>query len=105
MEVFRKIEPDRPVICLFEDIDAIIEIHGDSELLQWLDGSHQIKQGYQHRHHELSRTARPPHRVEAAPFDRIIKIEFADRVDPRDLLFARNSPTWRPTANSPTGSR
>ena len=42
MEVFRKIEPDRPVICLFEDIDAIIEIHGDSELLQWLDGSHQI---------------------------------------------------------------
>ena len=42
MEVFRKIEPNRPVICLFEDIDSIIELHGDSELLQWLDGSHQI---------------------------------------------------------------
>ena len=25
MEVFRKIEPERPVVCLFEDIDAIIE--------------------------------------------------------------------------------
>src|SRR5207253_10885411 len=42
MEIFRKIEPDRPLVCIFEDIDAIIEMHGDSELLGWLDGSHQI---------------------------------------------------------------
>ena len=39
---FRRIEPDRPIVCVFEDIDAIIEQHGDSQLLQWLDGNCQV---------------------------------------------------------------
>src|SRR5881275_40490 len=30
MEVFRKIESDRPVVCLFEDIDAIIDVFEQS---------------------------------------------------------------------------
>jgi hypothetical protein len=75
MEVFRKIEPDRPVVCLFEDIDAIIEIHGDSELLQWLDGSHQINKVI-----NIATTNYPERldrRIVSRPrrFDRIIKIE------------------------------
>jgi SpoVK/Ycf46/Vps4 family AAA+-type ATPase len=75
MEVFRKIEPDRPVVCLFEDIDAIIETHGDSELLQWLDGSHQINKVI-----NIATTNYPERldrRVVSRPrrFDRIIKIE------------------------------
>jgi len=75
MEVFRKIEPDRPVICLFEDIDAVIEIHGDSELLQWLDGSHQINKVI-----NIATTNYPERldrRIVSRPrrFDRIIKIE------------------------------
>lgn len=75
MEVFRKIEPGRPVICLFEDIDAIIEIHGDSELLQWLDGSHQINKVI-----NIATTNYPERldrRIVSRPrrFDRIIKIE------------------------------
>jgi SpoVK/Ycf46/Vps4 family AAA+-type ATPase len=75
MEVFRKIEPDRPVVCLFEDIDAIIELHGDSELLQWLDGSHQINKVI-----NIATTNYPERldrRIVSRPrrFDRIIKIE------------------------------
>src|SRR5438477_3780663 len=75
MEVFRKIEPDRPVICLFEDIDASIETHGDSELLQWLDGSHQINKVI-----NIATTNYPERldrRIVSRPrrFDRIIKIE------------------------------
>src|SRR5438552_4479083 len=75
MEAFRKIEPDRPVVCLFEDIDAIIETHGDSELLQWLDGSHQINKVI-----NIATTNYPERldrRVVSRPrrFDRIIKIE------------------------------
>jgi SpoVK/Ycf46/Vps4 family AAA+-type ATPase len=75
MEVFRKIEPERPVVCLFEDIDAIIETHGDSELLQWLDGSHQINKVI-----NIATTNYPERldrRIVSRPrrFDRIIKIE------------------------------
>lgn len=75
MELFRKVEPQRPVVCLFEDIDAIIEIHGDSELLQWLDGSHQIDKVI-----NIATTNYPERldrRIVSRPrrFDRIIKIE------------------------------
>lgn len=75
MELFRKVEPDRPLVCLFEDIDAIIEMHGDSELLQWLDGSHQINKVI-----NIATTNYPERldrRIVSRPrrFDRIIKIE------------------------------
>lgn len=75
MELFRKVEPARPLVCLFEDIDAIIEIHGDSELLQWLDGSHQIDKVI-----NIATTNYPERldrRIVSRPrrFDRIIKIE------------------------------
>jgi AAA+ superfamily predicted ATPase len=39
---FRKVEPDRPIVCLFEDIDAIVEEHGEDEILTLLDGENQI---------------------------------------------------------------
>jgi hypothetical protein len=91
MEVFRKIEPDRPVICLFEDIDAIIEIHGDSELLQWLDGSHQINKVI-----NIATTNYPERldrRIVSRPrrFDRIIKIE-APTASIREAYFRRKLP-------------
>jgi SpoVK/Ycf46/Vps4 family AAA+-type ATPase len=75
LEILRKIEPDRPLVCLFEDIDAIIEMHGDSELLQWLDGSHQINKVI-----NIATTNYPERldrRIVSRPrrFDRIIKIE------------------------------
>ena len=39
---FRKVEPDRPIVCLFEDLDAIVEEHGEDEILTLLDGENQI---------------------------------------------------------------
>src|SRR4051812_26517235 len=39
---FRKVEPTRPIVCLFEDIDAIITEHGEDEILTLLDGENQI---------------------------------------------------------------
>jgi hypothetical protein len=39
LQRFRLVEPNRPLVCVFEDIDAIIKDYGDSELLQWLDGN------------------------------------------------------------------
>jgi AAA+ superfamily predicted ATPase len=39
---FRKVEPHRPVVCLFEDIDAIVDEHGEDEILTLLDGENQI---------------------------------------------------------------
>lgn len=38
----RAIEPERPIVCIFEDIDAIIRHHGDETILQLLDGANQI---------------------------------------------------------------
>jgi hypothetical protein len=91
MEVFRKIEPDRPVVCLFEDIDAIIEIHGDSELLQWLDGSHQINKVI-----NIATTNYPERldrRIVSRPrrFDRIIKIE-SPTASIRETYFKKKLP-------------
>lgn len=91
MELFRKIEPDRPVVCLFEDIDAIIETHGDSELLQWLDGSHQINKVI-----NIATTNYPERldrRIVSRPrrFDRIIKIE-SPTASIRETYFRKKLP-------------
>lgn len=42
LALFRQIEPTRKVVCIFEDIDAIIKQHGESEILSILDGENQI---------------------------------------------------------------
>lgn len=38
----REIEPDRRVVLVLEDLDAIVERHGESDLLSLLDGEGQI---------------------------------------------------------------
>lgn len=40
--ILRKIEPKRPIIAILEDIDSIVQRHGDSALLSLLDGETQI---------------------------------------------------------------
>ena len=42
LSLFRKVEPVRPIVCLMEDIDAIIDEHGEDEILTLLDGENQI---------------------------------------------------------------
>ena len=71
---FRKVEPDRPIVCLFEDIDAIVEEHGEDEILTLLDGENQID-----RVLNIATTNYPEkldRRLVARPrrFDRVIEI-------------------------------
>lgn len=41
LNIFRKIEPTRPLIIILEDIDEIITHHGEHSVLAMLDGEHQ----------------------------------------------------------------
>jgi hypothetical protein len=91
MEQFRQVEPDRPIVCIFEDIDAIIRHHGDSELLQWLDGNHQVNKAV-----NLASTNYPEkldRRIIARPrrFDCVLQIEAPD-AQFREAFFARKLP-------------
>lgn len=71
---FRRIEPNRRVVCVFEDIDAIIRDHGEDRILALLDGENQIDRvlniGTTNYPERLDR------RIVARPrrFDRVIKI-------------------------------
>lgn len=42
LELLRRIEPNRPIIVMVEDIDAIQHAHGEADLLAMLDGDLQI---------------------------------------------------------------
>lgn len=42
LKVVRRMEPDRPIIVVFEDIDEIIEKYGEHTILSMLDGENQI---------------------------------------------------------------
>lgn len=42
LQMIRDIEPDRPMIVVFEDIDALIYKHGENEYLALLDGEAQV---------------------------------------------------------------
>lgn len=42
LHLVRSIEPTRRIVCVFEDLDAIIELYGDDEILSLLDGENQI---------------------------------------------------------------
>lgn len=95
--VIRKIEPNRPIITVIEDIDKLIEENGenDSELLNFLDGKNSID------HHivimtsnntsELSEALLRPSRVDMhfeipAPDDDIRKEYFQRKgIDPNNV--------------------
>jgi hypothetical protein len=94
MEQFREVEPERPMVCIFEDIDAIIENYGDSHLLQWLDGNHQVNKAV-----NLASTNYPKkldRRIIARPrrFDRVLRIESPEE-QVRRAYFARKMPELR----------
>jgi hypothetical protein len=91
LEQFRQVEPERPVVCVFEDIDAIIKNYGDSLLLQWLDGNTQVNKAV-----NLATTNYPERldrRIVSRPrrFDRIIRIDSPD-ARLREAFFTRKLP-------------
>lgn len=83
---FSNLEPDRNIICVFEDVDAIINRYGDSELLTLLDGEDSVD-------HVLNiATTNYPERLDRRivgrprRFDRIIKIGYPEP-DMREYYF------------------
>src|ERR1043165_2433634 len=75
LTIFRQVEPKRRIVCLFEDIDAIISSHGEDELLSLLDGENQVDQVL-----NIATTNYPERldkRIVARPrrFDRIVLIK------------------------------
>lgn len=91
MAEFREVEPDRPMVCLFEDIDSIINHYGDEALLQWLDGNHMVN-----RVVSIATTNYPDRldpRIVSRPrrFDRVLEIEAPDEAM-RNAFFAKKVP-------------
>ena len=83
---FRIIEPNRKIICLFEDIESIIKQYGDDIILSFLDGEAKID-------HVLNiATTNYPElldkRVVGRPrrFDRVLKIDYPNKEDIMEYL-------------------
>jgi len=77
--LFRSVEPKRDCICIFEDIDALIEKQGESGILSLLDGENQVDKVI-----NIATTNYPERldrRIVARPrrFDRVIKVEMPGR--------------------------
>lgn len=88
LKVFRMVEPERPVLCIFEDLDAIMNRHGEPEILSLLDGEDQID-----RVLNIATTNYPenlPRRIIRRPrrFDRVIKVGMPEE-NVRRAYFAR----------------
>lgn len=95
VEKFRQVEPERPIVCVFEDIDTIIEQYGDGELLQWLDGNHHVNKAV-----NIATTNYPEKldaRIVARPrrFDRVLRIE-SPSARHREAYFTRKLPDQAP---------
>lgn len=74
LQLFRKVEPRRKIVCLFEDIDATIKEFGEQDILSILDGEQQVNHVF-----NLATTNYPEvldKRIVSRPrrFDRVIKI-------------------------------
>jgi len=75
IENLRQIEPKRNILCIFEDIDSIIECYGESKILSLLDGENLVDNVL-----NIATTNYPEvldKRIVSRPrrFDRIIKVE------------------------------
>lgn len=76
LKILREVEPQRHIVCLFEDLDALLAEYSEGSILALLDGENQID-------HVLNiATTNYPERLDrrivARPrrFDRVIKIDF-----------------------------
>ncbi len=89
LTVLRQAEPDRQLVCIFEDIDAIIKRYGEDELLSVLDGANMVDKVL-----NIATTNYPEEldrRIISRPrrFDRILKIDNPSEVMRREFLKMR----------------
>lgn len=80
LSTFRGIESDRQVLCIFEDIDAIIREHSEADLLALLDGESEVS-----RVLNIATTNYPEtldKRIVSRPrrFDRVIKVGMPEEI-------------------------
>ncbi len=88
LHTFRTVEPDRRLVCVFEDIDAIIDRYGEDEMLSVLDGEQQINHVL-----NIATTNYPEKldkRIVARPrrFDQIVKVGMPT-ASMREIFFRR----------------
>ena len=86
IQIFRLVEPNRQIAVILEDIDAIIENQGESEVLSYLDG-----EGQADKILNIATTNYPERldkRIVARPrrFDRVIKITTPDETTRREYF-------------------
>lgn len=86
LTTLRQAEPDRKVVCVFEDIDAIIKAYGEDELLSVLDGANMVDKVL-----NIATTNYPElldKRIVSRPrrFDRVIKILAPNKIIRRAFL-------------------
>jgi hypothetical protein len=79
LKLFRQVEPERPAVVVYEDIDAIIRRYGESNLLALLDGEYSINNVT-----NLATTNYPElldPRIVNRPsrFDRIVKVDLPSK--------------------------
>lgn len=88
LDSIRKIEPERPVMCIYEDIDAIINNYGDDKILSILDGEYQIN--YVLNVATSNYVEKLDNRIINRPrrFDSIIKVPTLSRKE-RELYFEK----------------
>lgn len=91
LAAFRQAEPNRRVVCLFEDIDAIINSWGESVILSILDGENQIDGVL-----NIATTNYPERldrRLVARPrrFDRLVKVDHPNE-EARRIYFTKKLP-------------
>lgn len=79
LKSLREIEPDRPVLCILEDLEEILENHGESGVLSLLDGQAQIdKVAYIATTNYIKDL---PSRIVNRPsrFDMVVKVPYPDQ--------------------------
>lgn len=88
LKIFREVEPDRSIVCVFEDIDAIVANWGEPDVLMLLDGENQVDKVI-----NIATTNYPERldkRIVARPrrFDRVIKVDMPNE-DIRRVYFQK----------------
>ncbi len=75
----RSVEPDRFIVCLFEDIDALIQRFGEKEILAVLDGESQVNKVLNIATTNYPEVLDP--RIVARPrrFDKVIRIDWPSK--------------------------
>lgn len=79
LQYLRIVEPNRPLLCLFEDIDALIDKHGEGAYLQMLDGENLIDNVLNIGTTNHIEKLNPRIRQRQRRFDRIVEVGYPDK--------------------------